>query len=243
MPVSWEGWTAAFAGLADAESRANTSSRRPAALATLRGAQRQWRLEAGTPGPPQLLGYLLIRLVRSNFELKPDWIREIQYGLDVDAQDRLRRCYAPLSPPREATAVWAAAESMSRAAIGQRDAARTLAADASKTLTAASFIFSPENVDLGLWWCIETFAFLGEPDTAAPLLDGMTPAAASAVPASLALANGYLDKGDMKSAFVHASRSLTGSFDPATLRRFDPHLVARVADLLDGLWKANAHTA
>lgn len=241
VPATWEGWSAAFAGLADAEARAGTNGRRLAALAAFRAAQVQWELDAGAPGPPDVMGYLLIQLVRSGLELKPNWIRDIQHSLDGDSQERLVRSYDPIAPPREASAVWAAAESMSRAAIGERSVARTLASDASKTLTTARATFPAESVDVGLWWCVETFAFLGEPDVAAPLLGYMTPAAASVAPANLALAIGYLEQGDAESALRHAASGLSEWRDPRTLRRFDPNLVHKVAEFEDQLWRRNSY--
>lgn len=240
VPATWEGWAAAFAGLADAEARGGTDGRRLAALAAFRAAQVQWELDAGTPGPPDVMGYLLIQLVRAGLELKPAWIVQIRNSLDGDSQERLLRSYPSIPPPLEAYAVWAAAESMSRAAIGERSVARTLAVDASKTLTTARATFPAENVDLGLWWCVETFAFLGEPDMAAPLLGYMSPAAASAAPANLALAISYLDQGHAEAALRHAASGLSEWRDPRILRRFDPNLVFKVAEFEDQLWRGNS---
>jgi len=86
---------------------------------------------------------------------------------------------------------------------------------------------------------VETLAFLGEPDLAAPLL-GYISNASIAAQANLCLAEGYLDKGDIAAAFRYASRGLSDRLDPRILRRLDPDLIPKIAGFEDQLWRANS---
>ncbi|MEU4483208.1 ATP-binding protein [Micromonospora sp. NPDC023966] len=236
-PVSWAGWQEVFAALADALNRAGDegAAARVATLA-LRVALVQRQLDdPGTPSPPILLGRQLIDLVRLVGELEPDGKRQIQEALE-DSSERLRRFFSPVGPPRELSALWAAAESISRAAIGQRDDARALVTEASSAVATAA---STEAQDGVLSLCVETLAFLGEPDLAAPLL-GYISDASVAAQANLCLADGYLDKGDIAVAFQYASRGLSDCPDPRILRRLDPNLVPKIAGFEDQLWKVNS---
>lgn len=98
-PVSWEGWQAAFAALADALNRAgDEGAAAEAATHALRVAlvQRQFD-DPRTPSPPTFLGYLLIELVRLVGDVEPDWIRQIQEALE-DAPKRLRSAFFPFHP-------------------------------------------------------------------------------------------------------------------------------------------------
>ncbi|SCL25874.1 AAA ATPase domain-containing protein [Micromonospora rhizosphaerae] len=240
-PVSWGGWPQVFAALADATNRAGDEGA-AAGLATLalRAAlvQRQHD-DPGRPSPPVVLGYLLIDLVRLVGELEPDGIRQTQKALE-DSPQRLRLAFAPFAPPREFSALWAAAESMSRAAIGQRDDARALVTEASSAVATAKSTDALSKAHEGaLALCVETLAFLGEPDLAAPLL-GYISDASVAAQANLCLADGYLDKGDTVAAFQYASRGLSDCLDPRILRRVDPDLVPKIAGFEDQLWKANS---
>ncbi|NJC81488.1 ATP-binding protein [Planosporangium mesophilum] len=240
-PVSWAGWQEAFAALADALNRAgNEETAARVATLALRVAlvQRQFD-DPGTPSPPILLGRRLIDLVRLAGELEPDGKRQIQEALE-DSSQRLQRLFSPFGPPRESSALWAAAESMSRAAIGQRDDARALVTEASSAVaTAPSTGAVPGAHDGVLSLCVETLAFLGEPDLAAPLL-GYISDAPVAAQTNLCLADGYLDKGDIAAAFQCASRGLSDCLDPTILRRLDPDLVPKIAGFEDQLWKANS---
>jgi hypothetical protein len=238
-PVSWEGWPQVFVALADALDRADHGA---ATLGTfaLRVALVQRQFDAPVPpSPPALLGYLLIELVRLGADFEPDEVRQIQEALE-DSSQRLRSFFSPVGPARELSALWAAAESMSRAALGQRDHARALATEVSSAVaTAATTDALSEAHDGVLALCVETLAFLGEPDLAAPLLGYISDSSVAAL-ANLFLADGYLDKGDIAAAFQHASRGLSDRLDPRILRRLDPDLVPKIAGFENQLWKANS---
>ena len=151
--------------------------------------------DPGRPSPPIALGYLLINIARTGIELEPDDRRRVEEALEQSTH-RLHNSLTFTVKRRGASALWAAAESMSRAAIGQQRDSRALVASAIAVLANSDPAdISAQDRDFGLCWCVKTLTFLGQTDTAVPLL-GYISGAFAAAQANYSLAKSYLEEGD-----------------------------------------------